>query len=167
MGVKTRLAVAAALAALLPASGHAQWNNQPWSFGSGGSPTMSTAYRQAIMAEHFDGSHPSTLYQAPDGSLVTVTRRDGQAVLTQPQPYYLTNLPGTGSATVGEGGPGLSATVLGVGLSVGGGAIGTWTGMVDGAVSSYPAPARAFLGAGALGSPIDAWTRQLDGVHGH
>jgi hypothetical protein len=107
MDVKPLLAGAAvfmtAAVAGLPAQ--AQWNNQPYSFGSVGIG-MSMAARQAILDQELTGSRPRNLYRGSDGRLSTVTRRDQQAYLVDPQPNFLVGLPRTGQVFLQLGGLG-------------------------------------------------------------
>jgi hypothetical protein len=131
--------VAVGVLAAVPA--WAQWNNEPYSYRSGGSVGMSTAYRQAYIDQQLTGNRPRNLVRAADGSLVTVIEKDRQAFLATPQPNYLINRGGTAAGiSIGIGGVALASVVDG------------WT--MPAAV--IPSP----MGR----APIDSWTAQLDGL---
>lgn len=141
------LAGAAALsAAAAPAT--AQLNNQPW-----GGAGISSAAREAILAQHLFGREPRNLQRSADGRLVDVIERDRQPFLARPDPDLLVALPrpGWGAAVGGAG----------IGLSGGGAAvsIGGWTAMLD----ARPIVTAAY-GPGLSSSPVDAWVNDLDGL---
>ncbi|MGE5506023.1 MAG: hypothetical protein ACM31L_16495 [Actinomycetota bacterium] len=141
--------VAALAATLVPTLASAQWNDQPWNFPGG--VGMSMAARQAILQQHIDGIRPDNLYRGPDGQLLTVVRKGDQAFLTEPQPYYVVGAPTSGQAYVQAGFGGVS---LGLGTSA-----MAWPLMLEGArVAVAP------YGPRLSSSPVDAWTRQLDGL---
>lgn len=132
--------VAAMAAALAAAPAWAQWNNEPYSYRSGGSSGMSTAYRQAYLDQQITGNRPRNLVRGADGSLLSVVEQDGQAFLTTPQPNYVVNRGGTAAGiSIGVGGVGIASTV------------DSWTGAGGVAVS-------------AARTPIDSWVAQLDGL---
>lgn len=135
------LVMAVALLAAAPA--WAQWNNQPYSYSSGGgSVGMSGAYRQAYLDQKITGNRPRNLVRGPDGSLASVVEKDRQAFLVTPQPNYIVNRGGSAAGiSIGIGGVGLLSPLDG------------WTG---GAVAVAP--------ASAARAPIDSWVAQLDGL---
>lgn len=98
--------VAIAAGAGLPAQ--AQWNDQPYSFGSVGfaGVGMSAAARQAILDRELTGNRPRNLYRGPDGRLATVLQRDRQAYLVEPQPDFLVGQSRAGQVFVQLGGLG-------------------------------------------------------------
>ncbi|MGE5475883.1 MAG: hypothetical protein ACM3Q1_04455 [Bacteroidales bacterium] len=141
----TYFAAAAATAAVMMAAAPAgaQLNNEPWSYRSGGGSGISSAYRQAYMDYKITGSRPRNLLRGDDGSLLTVERRDRQAVVTtRPSNYVFYRGGNVGGGVAGAG--------FGFGF---GSAVDGWTG---GNVAMVP--------PGAGNSPIDSWIAQVDGV---
>lgn len=140
------LVVVAAMLAAAPAG--AQLNNEPYSYRSGGGVGMSNAYRQAMMDQEITGSRPRNLLRGADGSLLTVTERDGQAVVTtRPSNYVLY-----------RGGNVAGVSVAGAGYAVGlGSPIDSWTG-------SWAGSGVALTPPGGGRSPIDSWVAQVDGL---
>lgn len=130
--------VGVAAVAVMAAPAWAQWNNEPYSYRSGGSSLgMSTAYRQAYLDQQISGNRPRNLIRAPDGSLLSVVEKDRQAFLVTPQPNYRVNRTGSAAGiTFGVGGIGVASAVDG------------WTG--------------TGMATGAGRGPIDGWVAQLD-----
>ncbi|HLO75483.1 MAG TPA: hypothetical protein VK196_03405 [Magnetospirillum sp.] len=98
--------VVAVAAALVSPPVWAQWNNQPYSYRSGGSAGISTAYRQAILDQQLTGNRPRALLRGEDGSLLSVLEKDRQAFVAVPQPNYVVNRGGAyaGGAYAGVAG---------------------------------------------------------------
>ena len=100
-------------AALIAAAGAAraqQMGTQPYAPRGGGTGIFgmgpSLAARQAILAAKIDGSRPSAMLRAGDGSLLLVTRRDGQAFVRQPaSPFVLAVASDAYFGSAGYGGP--------------------------------------------------------------
>lgn len=168
------LALVAALGVGRPAS--AQISNSPYSFGTrgnAGEPVtgstpfqfrnrgagdavgMSPAYRQAILDAELNNNRPDTLVRDSGGYLLSVTRRDGQAFLSEPaQPFLVGGQ--SGGVSVGSGG---------FYVGYGGVSISIWTSMAGSDLSG--AMMASYAGAGpatplARPSPIDTWVAQLN-----
>lgn len=116
------IGMAAVAAVLATTQALAQWNNEPYSYRSGGSTGMSTAYRQALIDQQISGNRPRNLLRAGDGSLLTVIENDGQAFAATPQPNY----------QVGRVGTLAGVAIGGVGVGISSAPIDAWVAQLDG-----------------------------------
>ena len=150
-------------------------SSQPWRAGGGGinigtgiggTAGMSLGYRQAILNDRLLGSRPDALFRGPNGALVDVDRRSGQAFLrspdsgaflpgSNPNRGWATGL-GTGLGWWGAYLPGSSGRFFGSGGA--GNSLANWIGQLP-AADGLPAGTSLVVGAA---TPIDSWIRQLD-----
>lgn len=154
-----------AAALLVPApEAEAQWNNAPYqpSFrGAAGGVGMSPGYRQVIILDRLsDRVSRNNLYRSPEGFLLEVARRDGQAFVISPQ----------GFPTAAQR-PGLMGSGMGYGLSTPRyrqGGPGYLRGDAARAFNGWwPMIAGEGSGRGAVTlatTPIDSWIAQLNSL---
>lgn len=113
----------AAFAAPMCAPAWAQWTNEPYSYRGGG---FSAAYRQAMLDRELFGREPRNLVRSPDGRLVDVIRRDGQAFVVEREPNLLVDGGGAGAWPA----PPLAGVRVRAGIAGTAVAIDGWTAMV-------------------------------------
>ncbi len=148
--VLTFVLAAAVALSLLPAGASAQWNNEPYRFGSNigagtGGAGMSMAYRQAILDEELFGRRPENLLRGADGRLLRVIDRDQQAFLAEPEPNFLVRQGDRLRVVTGIYGLGLGAATP----------IDRWTGTLNTGAQDWAVTSRS-------SQPIDAWIGMLD-----
>jgi len=129
--------------------------SQPFQFRTpslGGGPGMSSSYRQAILEAELNNRRPSNMIRTPDGGILEVERRSGQAfVRTTPQQFVI---PAYGIGIGGGGG--------GLGLRFSGASIGSWTGFLYGdGLGPSGMPDRFIAVSGYGGNAINEWIMLL------